>query len=74
MLFLGGSFSEALLLSMGFSAGTCLSILMLKATRVRTSTEDVSQLFKGLPLSLISMGLLSLIWMSAAVVYLRGTF
>jgi electron transport complex protein RnfA len=74
MLFLADSFAGALLLGMGFSAGAWLSILLLKAMRIRASTEKANVLFKGLPLALISMGLISLVWMSAAIVYLQGTF
>jgi electron transport complex protein RnfA len=74
LLFLSGSFADALLLSIGFSVGAFFSIILLRAMRIRVSTEKVSALFKGIPLLLISMGLLSLVWMSAAIVYLQGTF
>jgi electron transport complex protein RnfA len=74
MLFLGGSFREALLLGIGFSAGAYFSIILLRSMRIRVSTEKVSALFKGMPLLLVSMGLLSLVFVSAAIIYLQGTF
>jgi Na+-translocating ferredoxin:NAD+ oxidoreductase RnfA subunit len=61
---------DALILSFGFSLGVFLSIEILKAIKYRVSNEKISPLFRGLPLILISMGLLSLVWGSAAIIYL----
>jgi electron transport complex protein RnfA len=66
----------ALILDAGFSCGVFFSIVILKTIRFRVSNEKTHILFRGLPLLLISMGLLALVWGSVATIYLstRGTF
>jgi electron transport complex protein RnfA len=75
-LCLASKISDALILDLGFSLGTFVSIVILKAIRLRVANENTSSVLRGLPLMLISLGLLSLVWTSAALVYLstKGTY
>jgi electron transport complex protein RnfA len=68
--------SAALILDAGFSCGVFFSIVILKTIRFRVSNEKTHILFRGLPLLLISMGLLALVCESVAIIYLstKGTF
>jgi electron transport complex protein RnfA len=69
-IFLGlaGGFAEAATLSFGFSIGAALAILIVSEIRRRSAMEAVPRYLRGGPLVLITMGLLSLICISAAVV------
>jgi electron transport complex protein RnfA len=60
---------EALIMSLSFAVGTLFSILLLNEIRKRSALEQVPSFFKGKPLILISMGLLSLIFTSLTVVF-----
>jgi Na+-transporting NADH:ubiquinone oxidoreductase subunit NqrE len=64
-------FSEALVLSAGFAAGVLLSLVIVREIRRRAAMEAVPQFLRGVPLTLISTGLLSLIFGSAAAVFLK---
>jgi electron transport complex protein RnfA len=68
---LASTFMEAMVLALGFSLGGLFSIGILKAIHKRSSLETVPAILRGIPLMLISMGLLSLIYASAAVILLR---
>jgi electron transport complex protein RnfA len=63
--------TEALALTLGFSLGVLLSALILREISRRSSLEAVPEPFRGAPLSLISMGLLSLIFSSLSAIFLR---
>jgi electron transport complex protein RnfA len=63
--------AEALALTLGFSLGVLLSAMILREISRRSSLEAVPELFRGAPLSLISMGLLSLVFSSLSAIFLR---
>jgi len=69
ILGLAGSFAEAAMLSFGFSAGSALAVLIVGEIRHRSSLEAVPRCLRGGPLVLITMGLLSLVCISAAMVF-----
>jgi electron transport complex protein RnfA len=62
---------EALALTLGFSLGVLLSAMILREISRRSSLEAVPELFRGAPLALISMGLLSLAFSSISAIFLR---
>ncbi|MDR2952808.1 MAG: hypothetical protein LBU82_06170 [Treponema sp.] len=55
-------FIEAVALSFGFASGVLLAFLILGEIRLRASLEAVPRFLRGKPLTLISMGLLSLVF------------
>ncbi|GHV92351.1 hypothetical protein AGMMS50268_28540 [Spirochaetia bacterium] len=65
------TFMEAVILSLGFALGFLFSILILNEIRRRSALEAVPLFLRGLPLTLISMGLLSLIFSSGALIFLN---
>jgi len=69
ILGLAGGFAEAAMLSFGFSAGAALAVLIVSEIRRRSAMEAVPRRLRGGPLVLITMGLLSLVCMSAAMVF-----
>jgi electron transport complex protein RnfA len=69
---LAASFTEALVLSLGFSFGVLLSLLILRGIRKRSVTEKVPQFLRGVPLTLLSMGLLALIFSSLSFVFFKA--
>jgi electron transport complex protein RnfA len=62
---------EALALTLGFSLGSLLAAVILREINRRSSLEATPDLFRGAPLTLISMGLLSLIFSSVSAILLR---
>jgi electron transport complex protein RnfA len=62
---------EALALTLGFSLGALLAAVILREINRRSSLEAAPELFRGAPLTLISMGLLSLIFSSVSAILLR---
>jgi len=76
VLYIAGSPQEALVLDLGFCFGIFCTALVLKAVSLRLVQERTSALFRGLPLMLISMGLLAMIWTQVIYIYLiqRGRF
>jgi electron transport complex protein RnfA len=66
------TFMEAVILSLGFALGILLSILILNEIRRRSTMEAVPQFLRGIPLTLISMGLLSLIFTSTAAIFFNA--
>ncbi|MHB9291520.1 putative Ion-translocating oxidoreductase complex subunit A [Hollandina sp. SP2] len=60
---------EALVLSLGFSLGTLLSMVLLEEIRKRSSLELVPPFMQGRPLMLISMGLLSLLFTALGLIF-----
>jgi electron transport complex protein RnfA len=69
ILGLAGSFTQAAMLSFGFSAGASLAVLIVGEIRRRSAMEAVPDCLKGGPLVLVAMGLLSLVIISAAAVF-----
>jgi electron transport complex protein RnfA len=68
-LHLASGFVEAAVLALGFALGLLLSLLILAEIRRRALMEAVPRFLQGSPLTLISMGLLSLIFSSAALMF-----
>jgi electron transport complex protein RnfA len=64
-----GTFVEAAVLSLGFTAGIMLAFLILGEIRRRSMLEAVPKYLRGGPLVLVSLGLLSLICSSAASLF-----
>jgi len=69
ILGLAGSFAQAAMLSFGFATGAALAVLIAGEIRRRSAMEAVSDCLKGGPLVLVAMGLLSLVFISAATVF-----
>jgi electron transport complex protein RnfA len=69
---LASSFAEAVVLSLGFSLGGLFAILILKSIHRRSFLEKLPPFLRGLPLLLLSMGLMSLIFSSAAAILLQA--
>jgi electron transport complex protein RnfA len=69
ILGLAGGFADAATLSFGFCAGSALAVLIVGEIRRRSAVEAVPHCLRGGPLALIAMGLLSLVCMSAAMVF-----
>jgi electron transport complex protein RnfA len=65
-LLAAGTFAGAFVLSLFFAIGNLVSMLILNEIRRRSVMEWVPRYLRGSPLTLISMGLLSLIFTSAA--------
>jgi electron transport complex protein RnfA len=61
---------EALVLAFCFSAGGLFAVVITRAVRKRTLNEKISEKFRGMPLMLISLGLLSLVFTAVAFVLL----
>ncbi|MDR0628076.1 MAG: hypothetical protein LBG24_00220 [Treponema sp.] len=68
-LHIAGTIMEACILSLGFSLGTLLSMLLLKEIRTRSSLELVPPFMQGRPLMLISLGLLSLLFTALGLIF-----
>jgi len=68
---LANNFSGVLVLALFFSLGNLFSIMILNEIRRRSAFEMVPRHLRGSPLILISMGLLSLITVTAAVIFFR---
>ncbi|MDR3303494.1 MAG: hypothetical protein LBS86_03695 [Treponema sp.] len=59
---LASSIGDALVLSLGFAAGTLLISYLLSVIRIRSSLESIPPFLRKTPLILIVLGLLSLIF------------
>jgi electron transport complex protein RnfA len=64
-------FIEAVALSFGFASGVLLAFLILGEIRHRASLEAVPRFLRGKPLTLISMGLLSLVFSRVSLLLFR---
>jgi electron transport complex protein RnfA len=71
-LHLASGFLEAAVLSFGFAFGILLTLLILGEIHRRSEMEAVPRFLRGGPLALISMGFLSLIFSSAALMFFRA--
>ena len=65
------TFAGAFVLALFFAIGNLLSMLILNEIRRRSAMELVPRYIRGSPLTLISMGLLSLIFTSAAGIFFK---
>ena len=65
------SITDALFLSLAFSAGCLLAFLIIKEIQKRSFLESIPYSLRGTPVLLISMGLLSLIFSAASVLFLK---
>ncbi|MCL2609316.1 MAG: hypothetical protein FWD94_05380 [Treponema sp.] len=61
MLALARSFLDSAVLALGFSAGSLLAVICLAEIRNRARIHAVQDKMRGIPLTLVAMGLLSLI-------------
>lgn len=71
-LHIAGGLVEALTLAFGFTVGILLAFVILGEIRRRSTLEGAPNSLRGTPLALISMGLLSLIFSSAALLFFRA--
>jgi electron transport complex protein RnfA len=69
--YLASSLVEVIVLSLGFYWGLLLAILILKEIQKRSSREAVPERLRGVPLMLISMGLLSLVFSSVGMILIK---
>ena len=69
ILGLAGGFARAAMLSFGFAAGAALAVMIVGEIRRRSAMEAVPDCLRGGPLVLAAMGLLSLVFISAATVF-----
>ena len=65
------SFADAVLLALAFSAGGLLAFLLVKEIQKRSFLETIPYSLRGTPLLLITMGLLSLVFSAASVLFLK---
>ena len=68
-LIVASSLIEALVLSLGFTLSTLLAVAIVSEIRRRAEMEAVPPWLRGAPLTLVAMGLLSLVFSSAAVIF-----
>jgi electron transport complex protein RnfA len=68
---LAGNFSSAVVLALFFVTGNVVAMLILYEIRRRSTLEWVPRYIRGTPLIIISMGLLSLVTLSVAVICLK---
>ncbi|MDR1128526.1 MAG: hypothetical protein LBL20_04365 [Treponema sp.] len=68
---LASSFSEALVLALGFSLGFLAAVFILRAILGRFSGETIPRTLRGTPLLLVAIGLLALVFSSLSVIFLR---
>jgi electron transport complex protein RnfA len=64
---IAGSVSEAAVLSIGFSCGIMLAVIIAGEIRRRSQMEKVPHWLRGTPLVIIALGLLSLVFSSGAL-------
>jgi len=67
-LAVAGGFVEALVLSAGFMLGTLVAVVVVAEIRRRAQMEAVPRWLRGAPLSIVAMGLLSLVFSFFAVI------
>ena len=65
------NFTQAVVLSFGFTAGICLVMIITGEIRKRAALEAVPVFLRGKPLVLISMGMLSLVFSVSALLIFR---
>jgi electron transport complex protein RnfA len=68
---MASSLIEVTILALGFYGGLLLAILILREIQKRASLEAVPEFLRGMPLMLISMGLLSLIFSATGIIFIK---
>ena len=69
VLAVAGGFAEALVLSLGFTLGTLGAVVAVAEIKRRAQMEAVPLWLRGAPLTLVAMGLLSLVCSFAAMMF-----
>jgi Na+-translocating ferredoxin:NAD+ oxidoreductase RnfA subunit len=69
---LADNMNACLALDAGFATGVLVSTLIARAVQTRIADECPAGIFRGLPLHLITLGVLSLVAMGTAVICLGG--
>ena len=70
-LALAPNFTAAIVLALFFSLGNLTAMLLLYEIRRRSTLEKVPRFLQGTPIVIISMGLLSLIFIAAAGIFFK---
>jgi len=70
-LAVANNFASAFVAALSFTVGNLVAMLILNEIRRRSTLEKVPHFLRGSPLVLISMGLLSLIFTSAAALFFK---
>jgi electron transport complex protein RnfA len=68
-LSIAGGLAEAIVLSFGFTSGIALALAIAGEIRRRSEMEAVPRFLRGGPLVLVTLGLLSLVFTSAALMF-----
>jgi electron transport complex protein RnfA len=68
---LAGNFAQVSLLSFGFCTGILIIFIILEEIRKRAALEAVPCFLRGKPLVLVAMGLLSLVFTTASLLFFR---
>jgi electron transport complex protein RnfA len=68
---IASSLIDVTVLALGFYGGLLLAILILREIQKRASLEAVPEFLRGMPLMLVSMGLLSLIFSAAGIIFIK---
>jgi len=66
------SFADALLLSLTFAAGGFIAFLIIKEISKRSAIETIPYGLRGIPVFLVSMGILSLVFSAVSVLLLKS--
>lgn len=69
---IASSIGGAIALSLGFAAGVLLAYVIIGEIRRRAAFEAVPRFLRGRPITLIAMGLLSLVLSAASIILLRA--
>ena len=65
------SFIDAFILSFFFALGCLMAIFMIKEVKRRSTLEEIPHWLRGMPLVFISMGLLTMVFGSAAWIFYK---
>jgi len=70
-MYLANNFMQTIILSFGFTIGIFLAIIIIREIRKRAAFEAVPVYIRGIPLVLITMGMLSLVFTTASLLLFR---
>ena len=70
-MYLANNFLQTIVLSFGFTAGLFMAKLIIREIRKRAAFEAVPVYIRGIPLVLITMGMLSLVFTTASLLLFR---
>ena len=68
---ISSSFLQTVILSFGFTSGILVVFLIIREIRRRAALEAIPNFLRGNPLILLSIGLLSIVFTAASVLFLR---